>query len=300
MHVPVAEEHTAAPLRRVGVVVHPSRNIDGPLERLRGWAGEHGVTVVQVAVPGQHRAVAEPGELTGCDLIVSIGGDGTMLAAIRAAVQVDLPVLGVSCGSLGVLTTVAAGTLAGALDRFSRGDWTPRMLPALTVARPAGPDLFALNDVCVVRNGIGQVRVTSHADGVLFSRVAGDGCIVSTAMGSTAYSLAAGGPLLSPGIDAYVLTPLPIHGGSRQALVLGAGSELTLDFSSGIGGARLEIDGQVIAGDPQALTIRLRQGVATLVAFADQEPMFTSLRRRGLIADSPRIVTDSARATGSA
>ena len=296
----MTEERIAAPVRRVGVVVHPSRDIDGPLERLRGWAGEHGVTVVQVAVPGQHRVVADPGELTDCDLIVSIGGDGTMLAAVRAAVPADLPVLGVSCGSLGLLTTVAAGVLADALDRFGRGDWMPRMLPALTVARPAGPDLFALNDVCVVRNGIGQVRVTSHADGVLFSRLAGDGCIVSTAIGSTAYSLAAGGPILSPETDTYVLTPLPTHGGSRQALVLGAGSELTLEVSTGIGGARLEIDGQVIAGDPQALTIRLRQAVATLVAFADQEPMLTSLRRRGLIADSPRIVMDSTRASGSA
>jgi NAD+ kinase len=300
MRAPVTEPRPAAPVRCVGVVVHPSRNIDGPLDRLRGWAGEHDVTVVQVAVPGQDRAVAEPGELTDCDLIVSIGGDGTMLAAVRAAVQADLPVLGVSCGSLGVLTTVAGGALAGAMDRFRRGDWTPRILPALTVSRPTGPDLFALNDVCVVRNGIGQVRVTSHVDGVLFSRVVGDGCIVSTAMGSTAYSLSAGGPVLSPGIDAYVLTPLSTHGGSRQALVLGAASELTLEVGTGVGGARLEIDGQVNAGDPQTLTIRLRQGVATLVAFTDQEPTFTSLRRRGIIADSPRIVADSARATGFA
>ena len=300
MPAPVTEEQTAAPVRRVGVVVHPSRNIDAPLDRLRGWAGRHDAAVVQVTVPGQHRAVAEPGALSDCDLVVSIGGDGTMLAAIRAAVSVDLPVLGVSCGSLGVLTTVPAGAVAGALDRFQRGDWTPRVLPALTVERSEGPDLFALNDVCVVRNGIGQVRVTSHVDGVLFSRLAGDGCIVSTAMGSTAYSLAAGGPVLSPGIDAYVLMPLSTHGGSRQALVLGAGSQLTLEVGTGVGGARLEVDGQAIAGDPQALTLHLRQGVATLVAFADQDPTFTSLRRRGIIADSPRTVADSARGPGSA
>ncbi|MGH2894098.1 MAG: NAD(+)/NADH kinase [Solirubrobacteraceae bacterium] len=284
----------------VGVVVHPSRNIETPLARLRDWAGQHDVTVVQVAVAGQHRTVAEPGEVAACDLIVSIGGDGTMLAAIRAAVAADLPVLGVSCGSLGVLTAVAADTVPAALDRFAGGDWTPRVLPALTVARDDGPDLFALNDLSIVRNGIGQVRVTGRVDGVLFNRLAGDGCIVSTALGSTAYSLAAGGPVLSPGIDAYVLTPLSTHGGFRQALVLGAASELAVEVSTGMGGARLEIDGQVIDGQPQALTFSLRQGVATLVAFGDQEPTFTSLRRRGIIADSPRIVADSGRATGSA
>jgi NAD+ kinase len=279
----------------IGVVVHPSRNIETPLGRLRDWAARHGVTVVQVAVPGLHRTVAEPGEVAGCDLIVSIGGDGTMLAAIRAAVAADLPVLGVSCGSLGVLTAVAADTLPAALDRLRSGDWTPRVLPALTVARADGPDLFALNDLSVVRNGIGQVRVSSRVDGVLFNRLAGDGCIVSTALGSSAYSLASGGPLLAPGVDAYVLTPLPTHGGSREALIVAAASQLVLEVSTGVGGARLELDGQVVGTDPHTLTIGLRPDVATLVAFADQEPLFTSLRRRGIIADSPRIVADATR-----
>jgi NAD+ kinase len=279
----------------VGVVVHPSRNIDMPLGRLRGWADGHRVAVVQVAIPGQHRAVAEPGEVADCDPLVSIGGDGTMLAAIRAAVAVGLPVLGVSCGSLGVLTAVGADGLPAALDRFRAGDWTPRVLPALNVRRPDAPDLFAFNDVSVVRNGIGQVRVTSTLDGVLFTRLAGDGCIVSTPLGSTAYALAAGGPLLAPGTDAYLLTPLASHGGWRQPLVIPAGAELALESSAGIGGARLEIDGQVLDTDPGMLRIALRQNVATLVGFADQEPLFASLRRRGLIADSPRIVADAAR-----
>jgi NAD+ kinase len=279
----------------VGVVVHPSRNIDTPLGRLRAWADEHGVSVTQVAVPGQHRAVAHLGEPGACDIVVSIGGDGTMLGAIRAAVAVDLPVLGVTCGSLGVLTSVGSDALPAALDRFCAGDWTPRVLPALTVARSDGPDLFALNDISIVRNGIGQVRVASHVDGILFSRLAGDGAIVSTALGSSAYSLAAGGPLLTPGTDAYLLTPLPTHGGSRQALVVPAASELVLDVTAGIGGARLELDGQLVGTDPRDLAIRLRPGVATIVGFDHQEPLFTSLRRRGIIADSPRVVADTAR-----
>jgi NAD+ kinase len=292
-------------VRCVGVVVHPSRNIDTPLSGLRAWALQHGVNVVQVGVPGQHREVADPGEAAGCDLIVSIGGDGTMLASIHAAVAMKLPVLGVSCGSLGVLTAVSAGALPTALDRFEAGDWTPRVVPALTVARAGAADLFALNDVAIVRDGIGQVRVTSRVDGVLFNRLAGDGCVVSTALGSSAYSLAAGAPLLTAGVEAYVLTPLPVHGGSRQPLVIAAASELALDVVGGRGGARLEIDGQVATTGPDTLTIRLRPDVATLVAFSDQEPLFTALRRRGIIADSPRIVAEAAReaagpATGSA
>jgi NAD+ kinase len=291
----VSEQRAASRVKRVGVVVHPSRNIEHPLERLRGWAADRGVSVVQVPVPGQERTVAEPGEPGDCDVVVSIGGDGTMLAALRAAIGTGRPVLGVSCGSLGVLTTVAADGVPGALDRVSRDDWVPRLLPALSVARPDAPDLLALNDVCVVRDGIGQARVTSRVDGVLFARHAGDGCIVSTPLGSSAYSLAAGGPLLMAESHAYLLTPLVIHGGFRQPVVIGGDSELSLEVSSGVGGTRLEVDGQIVASNPRALAIGLRQAMAVVVSFADQEPLLHALRRRQIITDSPRLIADSPR-----
>ncbi len=281
--------------RALGVVVHPSRMIDGPLRALEAWAGDHGTRVVQIPVRGQHREVAERGDPADCDLIVAIGGDGTMLAAIRAALAVGRPVLGLACGSLGVLTAIEAGALGTALERFSRGDWSPRRLPALEVSRDGADELLALNDIAVLRAGIGQVRVTTVVDGVTFGRLAGDGCIVSTPLGSSAYSLAAGGPLLTPETEAYLLTPLPTHGGSRIPLVIGAGSELRLEVTPGIGGARLEIDGQVAQIDPPALSVRLRRDVATLVAFPEQEPLFASLRRRQIIVDSPRILADDGR-----
>jgi NAD+ kinase len=294
----VSDHRVARQVDCVGLVVHPSRNIERPLDQLRGWAQDQGVSVVQVPVAGQQRSVAEPGELERCDLVVSIGGDGTMLAATRAAVAAGKPVLGVTCGSLGVLTTVTADELPAALERFRHDDWRPRMLPVLTAARPDGPDLFAINDICVVRNGIGQIRMSSYVDGVLFMRSAGDGCVVSTPLGSSAYALAAGGPLLTPDTDAYVLTPLATHGGSRQPLVIAAGSRLTLEIAAGaapaaaVGGARLEVDGQIAGAHPETLTIELRPGVATLVGFADQEPLFGALRRRHIITDSPRIIAD--------
>jgi NAD+ kinase len=284
---------TGRRIDRVGVVVHPSRDIDGPLNELLVWADGHGVTVVQVPVEGQHREVAASGATEDCDLIVSIGGDGTMLAAIRAAVQGDRPVMGVSCGSLGVLTTISAGDLPTALDRFSREEWAPRLLPALDVTREGAPSLFALNDIAVLRGGVGQVRVTSRVDGVLFTRLAGDGCIVSTPVGSSAYALAAGGPLLTPDTHAYLLTPLATHGGFRQPLVISAGSELSLEIRTGVGGTRLELDGQVADTDVRPMTITFRPDVARLVSFPEQEPLVTGLRRRQIIVDSPRIVADS-------
>jgi NAD+ kinase len=289
--MPGADRHWAAP-SRIAVVVHPSRDITGPLRQLLDWAEAHDVEVVQAAVPGQRREVAPLGDVLDCDLIVSIGGDGTMLAAIRAALSKDRPVLGIACGSLGVLTTVGPDAVPAALSRVADRDWVPRRISALHVAGRDGQDVLALNDFAIVRTGIGQIRLTARVDGVLYSRLAGDGCVVSTPLGSSAYSLAAGGPLLMPEVQAYQFTRLPTHGGSSPPLVLGPQSVLELDVDPGFGGARVEVDGQISEIEPRTLRASFRPSVATLVGFAEQEPFLTGLRRRQIIIDSARILAD--------
>lgn len=282
--------------RQIGVVVHPTRDVTPALDAVHTWAATHDTGVVQVPVPGNHREVAPVGDAESCQLIISIGGDGTMLAAIRAGAAVDRPVLGVACGSLGALTRTAPDDVADAIERFASGDWSVEPLPALTITRSDGPELLALNDIVVVRDGTGQIRVSIHVDGVEYARLAGDGVVVSTPLGSSAYALAAGGPLLVPGTTGYALTPLPAHGGAVPPLVLGPHARLALDVSPGYVGARLEVDGQAASPPPAALQIALRPAVARLVAFSDQEPLLAVLRRRGIVSDSPRALLDEERA----
>jgi NAD+ kinase len=262
---------------------------------VRDWAAREDVEVIQIPVANQHREVADRGQAGDCDLIVSIGGDGTTLAAIREAVMADRPVLGVACGSLGVLTAVDADRVSLALDRFAEGDWRPRWLPALESTSENGDRIFAINDIVVVRAGQGQVFCTVRADGNLFGRIAGDGCIVSTPVGSSAYALAAGGPLLAVDADAYLFTPLPTHGGLCPPFVTASTSELELEITAGHGGVRLEVDGQISDSAVGRMTIGFRANVARLVSFADQEPFLTGLRRRRIITDSPRIVAEHGR-----
>jgi NAD+ kinase len=284
---------------RIGVVVHPSRDIGAPFGELRGWAQRCGAEIVQVPVPGATREVAEPGEAATCTLIVSIGGDGTMLAAIRAGMAADRPVLGVACGSLGVLTRTAPGHLADALDRFSAGAWRGEELPALELTRDDGTSLLALNDLVVVRAGIGQILLTVHVDGVLAGRLAGDGVIVSTPLGSSAYSLAAGGPLLGPGTAGLLLTPLASHGAELPPIVLGPDARLDLELGPRYGGARLEVDGQIVSGAARRLQVSTRQAAARLVAFDGEPPLLSVLRNRGILLDSPRILAEDARRVAS-
>ncbi|TML99762.1 MAG: NAD(+)/NADH kinase [Actinobacteria bacterium] len=278
-----------------GLVVHPTRDVDEPVGGLRRWAQAHGTRLVQVRVPYDQQRIADQGNPEECDLLIAIGGDGTALAAIRAGVRAGRPVLAVACGSLGVLTSVGDHGLLDALERFSRGDWVPRRLPGLEIRREDGSQLFALNDIVIRRGGAGQLRLNVQVDGGLFARLAGDGCVVSTAVGSSAYALAAGGPLVEPELDAFLITPLNIHGGFCPPLVVGATSLIRFEATSSYGGAQLELDGQ--EGDTLVgpLTIGLGADMATLVGFSDQKSFLAVLRERGIIIDSPRILAEDAR-----
>ena len=285
--------------KRIGIVVHPTRSIDRPLRLLREWAQEHGVDLGQIPAAYSQRRVAEESDPSESDLIVSIGGDGTTLAALRSAATAQRPVMGIACGSLGALATVAVDDVPRSLERFSAGEWQPRRFPALSVVHGGEDALFALNDVAVVRAGGGQVRVTAHVDGSMFARTAGDGAVVSTPIGSSGYTISAGGPLLATGLDGFVFTPLPKHGGFCPPLVIGPRSQLLLDIAPGFGGARLEVDGQVAGERVRSLTISLREGAATMVSFLDQETLLAGLRRRRIILDSPRVAGDAARGAPS-
>jgi NAD+ kinase len=291
------------PFDRIGLVVHPRRGLDRAIATVEAWATAQGATVVQIRAPGEDRVVAPPGEASSCDLLIALGGDGTTLAALHAAAPVGLPVLGVACGSLGALTACNAGRLEPALAEVAVGDWSPRRLPALAVERD-GAEAMALNDLVLVRAGAGQVMVEVALDGERFARFAGDGLIAGTPLGSTAYTLAANGPMLAPGATGVVLTPLSPHGGVCPPLVAGVHNRVEVTLDPGHGGARMEIDGQVHAAlerlRPVTFTVGLRPEFATLVALGDQESPIAGLRRRRIIIDSPRVLARDDRGSGGA
>jgi NAD+ kinase len=126
------------PFRRVAVVVHPARKIDRALAMLKAWTEAQGRELVQLEVAGSRPAVATPGTVGSADIVVALGGDGTVLGALRAGAPTHTPVLGVACGSLGALSAVTAEELPSALDRFRAGDWTVRSLPVLSINSDAG------------------------------------------------------------------------------------------------------------------------------------------------------------------
>jgi NAD+ kinase len=284
--------------RRVALVVHPTRPVGGALAALNRWAGERGVAVVQLANRGAtQQRLAAAAEVERGDLVVALGGDGTMLSALRMASPAGVPVLGVACGSLGALSAVTGGETAGALERVWNGDWTPRSLPALAITADGEPLERALNDFVVVRGGAGHVAAAVSIDDELYARVSGDGVIVATALGSSAYSMAGGGPLLAFGTAAFVCTPLAMHGGSAPPLVVPADAALTVDVTPGHAGFVVEIDGFRTTPASRRFRITLEPDVATLVGFDPGGRGLAQLRGRRLITDSPRILARDDRAT---
>jgi len=291
-------------IARLGLVVHPRREISAALDALQAWTATHGAELVLAPAPGEERQVAPPGDPATCDLIVALGGDGTTLAALRTAAAVGKPVLGVACGSLGALTAVHADEVGTALDRVAAGDWVPRHLPALMVESDGEEPQIGVNDLVVVREGAGQVTASVHVDGELFIRFAGDGLVIGTQLGSSAYTLAAGGPVLAPGGSGLVFTPLAPHGGCCPPLVTGPGSRLEIGLDPGFGGARIELDGHVRDHVeplvPRTLTVTLRPDHAMLVALGGEEAMLAGLRRRRILMDSPRVLArDDREAAGT-
>ncbi|MEA2270620.1 MAG: kinase [Solirubrobacteraceae bacterium] len=288
-------------MRTIGLVVHPSRDIDRVLDAARAWATDHGATLGQVLVRGQERRVADPVEPGACDLLLAIGGDGTVLAALDRAGPAGTPVLGIACGSLGALTSAKAGHIDEALDRFAAGSWEARTLTGLRVARDGTPLDVAVNDLVVIRRGSGQVILSLDVDGGLYARTAGDGVVVATALGSSAYTIAAGGPLLGADHDGMVVTPLADHAGSVPPLVLTGQSTLSIAVDGGWSGARVELDGRILEDhtapgeqEPFRLEIGVEPHGAKLLDF-DGETRMAGLRRRGVIADSPRLRARDAR-----
>jgi NAD+ kinase len=260
------------------------------VEVLQRWTRAHGLELVQIPA-GDQPQVAPPGSVTACDLVAALGGDGTVLKALHTAARTMTPVMGVAFGSLGALTTVSETDLETALELFAGGEWQPRHLPALGLRADGSEVAWAINDLVLSRRGGSQLVVNIHLEGELYVRMAGDGTVVATPLGSSAYTMAAGGPLLQAGVRAFVCTPLAMHGGSAAPLVVPFERQLELEIHPGYTGFDLEVDGYDVATDERRFTVTTEPSFATL---ADVDHAggggITGLRQRGLISDSPRVL----------
>lgn len=165
------------------------------------------------------------------DLVMAIGGDGTMLYASRLARESGTPILGINRGRLGFLADVTPDEMIGSVDQVLRGDYSrdSRLLLEARLISQSGEEsiTYALNDVVLKRRETGRmVDFLTRVDGDYVNTHAGDGLIVATPTGSTAYSLSCGGPIISPQLDAVVVVPVCPHTLTDRPLVIPAGRSI--------------------------------------------------------------------------
>ena len=217
-------------VRRVGVVTHGKRETIGPaLARLEAVAREHGVELLfSEDEREKHALPGADGDQAHVDLAVVLGGDGTMLRALRQFLGTSVPVMGVNFGRVGFLASMLPGELEKGLGRAFAGDFTVYELPTLE-ARVEGERRPAVNDVVVTSGTLGRMVELLWAIGDEdLGRQPCDGLICSTPSGSTAYNLSNGGPVLVWGLDAMALTFVAPHSLHARPLVVPRGRDLTV------------------------------------------------------------------------
>jgi NAD+ kinase len=195
-------------------------------------------------------AVSPRASIADADIVVTIGGDGTLLRGVRFAVPLDVPVFGVNTGRLGFLTEIDEhdNVLDELGDVFS-GSFRIEERVALEAAVNGAGMHFALNDVVVRRASNARMAPFGLSlDGETVARLPSDGIIVATPTGSTAYFLSAGGPIISPGVDAFGIAALLPHTLFARPLIVPTSSTITITVDSESMHANLDIDG-TLAGD---------------------------------------------------
>lgn len=187
--------------------------------------------------------------LPGTDIVLVLGGDGSLLSAARMCAESGIPLLGINFGRVGFLTELEPGEVDEKLPLYLNGDyWLDEraMLQAEVEMEGDQRRFIALNDMVVVRGAVPRViRVKVWLDSHFYNTTVADGIIVSTATGSTAYNLAAGGPILHPQVRSSVLTPIAPHLATDRSLILEPHAVTTLELQPGSDGAILSADGQI-------------------------------------------------------
>ena len=279
-------------MSRVGFILKPDKTEAGVLlEELVPWLRNMGhvpvVTTEDQIAPAGTEVVPEAELGESVDLAVVLGGDGTMLRAARVVADHKKPILGINLGSLGFLTGFSTQEAKPSIEKAIAGKLPreERMRLAVKFVRAAGGS----NDVVVVRHALNDavlhqgamarlVEIEAFVDDQFVAAYRADGLIVATPTGSTAYNMAAGGPIVVPGQGAMTLTPICAHALTNRPLVIGANATIRLGLGADVRGVMLTVDAQWAHSFLPGDFVEVTAAAVPLILFRSQKGFFDVMR----------------------
>lgn len=274
---------------RIGIV--GNRRYAPLVDLLKRLAAEAPALGVQLVFEPQlagllEDAVSAPHESADLDFLLSLGGDGTFLRGARVACVRDVPILGINLGHVGFLAGAGPDMATAAMGRICRGQYTVERRNVLSVrVGDEGAPLLAVNDAVIHKGGVARViRMAVLVDGEQVGTYSADGIIVATPTGSTAYSMSAGGPIVVPSVDAFIVTPICPHTLAVRPLVVPSSATIMIRVLDPVPRPEellVSLDGQASSH------LAIRQGVNVLkakqtvqLAQIDNESFFRRLSRK--------------------
>ncbi len=238
-------------------------------------------------LPGMPQALPiEPNTAFDADMVLSIGGDGTFLRTAHLVAQDHLPIMGVNAGHLGYLTTTDVSNTDLIMRHLLSGRYRVEQRIMLELLQPLHRDLhspFALNEIAVLRQDTSSmIEVEVRIDGALVMNFAGDGLILATPTGSTAYNLSVGGPILQPGSHCFVLSPISPHALTMRPMVISDKSDLTITTRTRAALYQVSVDGETV-NVPSGTTLHIAKApIAVSVVQLPGHDFASTLRQKML------------------
>src|SRR6516162_463580 len=280
-------------IKKIGITSKPKKpEVRDIVPGLEQWLREREIEVyidkeTSATLEKPNQCVLTRNEMPGhVDLIIVLGGDGTLLATARALNRKLVPLLAVNLGGLGFLTVITRDELFPTLERVLAGDFrTERRVQIEAEVVRAGEvisSFLALNDVVLNKGAIARILdFDVRVDGQFISTYKADGLIVSTPTGSTAYSLAAGGPVIAPSVQAFIVTPICAHTLTNRPIVLPDSAQIEVGVKTQRESVYLTVDGQVgiAVRSEDAMHLRRASSVVELIQ-SPQKDYFEILRQK--------------------
>lgn len=268
-------------MKKIGIYFHPE------LPHAHALAGELDRALDPTGAPHWISSAWDDERVSqlmpGTDLLVTLGGDGTMLHAARAALREGIPIMGVRMGRVSFLSEVEPEEVIDRVRAYQNGEgWVEERMMLSVVVNSSGQEQHALNDAVVSRGPKPRVvHVRTNIDGQFFTTFTADGLILATPTGSTGYSMAAGGPLVHPDVQAMVLTPIAAHLSIDYPVVLPPSASLELQVFTD-DKASLTVDGQIDTplNDGDIVHIRRSERVARFLRFVPVSYYYGVLSQR--------------------